>query len=140
MEVRETAACGISQREFMIGLDEDDLVPFYRIFRYAQDGTGFYDQGFLDDLKTQMLYIIGHSLEDEASEEACLTNVCWDDEGGQFDYGLKFKESEAKKIYKILNSVDTPGEGFDKELNQKILDQLLELAPALLKNLPMINR
>jgi len=41
MEVRETAACGISQREFMIGLDEDDVVPFYRIFRYAQDGTGF---------------------------------------------------------------------------------------------------
>jgi len=140
MEVRETAACGISQREFIIGIDEDDLIPFYRIFRYVKDGTGFYDQDFLDDLKTQMVYIIGSSLDDEPPDEACLTNVCCDNEGEQFDYCLKFKESEAKKIYKILNSVDTPGEGFHKELNQKILDQLLELAPALLKNLPMINR
>jgi hypothetical protein len=39
-----------------------------------------------------------------------------------------------------LDGVNQPGEGFDKELNQKLLDQMRELAPSQLENLPIINR
>ena len=46
MEVRETAACGISKREFAIEFEGDELVNVYRVMHYAQKGIGFYDEGF----------------------------------------------------------------------------------------------
>ena len=140
MEVREAAACGISQREFIIGLYEEDLVPFYRLFQYSNDRNGYYDQDFLEDLKSQMLYIIGPSLEDETPNEASIGDVILQEGDGPFAYCLKFKESEAIKIYQILKSVDSPVKAFNKELNRRILDQLLEVAPGILQNIPLINR
>jgi len=59
MEVKETAACGISLREFAIEFDDDELVDMYRILNYVQNEVGFYDEDFLDDLHSQMSYIIG---------------------------------------------------------------------------------
>ena len=47
MEVKETAACGISLREFAIELEEDEIVDIYRIMNYAQNEEGFYDEDFL---------------------------------------------------------------------------------------------
>jgi len=54
MEVKETAACGISLREFAIEIEEDEIVDMYRIMNFAQNEEGFYDEDFLDDLKAQM--------------------------------------------------------------------------------------
>lgn len=137
MEVKETAACGISLREFAIEIEEDEIPEIYRIMNYAQDEVGFYDEDFLDDLKSQMSYIIGPSLEEEPPEDTEET-MHWEDTDGTFS--LMFTEPEGPKIVQILDGVEHPGEGFDKELNQKLLDQMMEIAPSQLENLPVINR
>jgi len=137
MEVSETAACGIAQREFAIEFDGDELVDMYRILRYAQNGTGFYDEDFLEDLKSQLAYIIGPSLEEDPGEEI-ETELSWEDDGVGFT--LSFKEEVAATFYFILEAVEHPGEGLDTELNANLLDQMLEMAPNTLDNLPVINR
>ena len=138
MEVKETAACGISQREFAIEFDTEDLPEIFRVFRFAQDGTGYYDEDFLEDLKSQMAYIIGPSLEEEPTDEIEDETMHWEDEGTS--YNLCFNEEESRKLLQILSSVDHPGEGMDNELNQKLMAQMLEMAPSVLENLPVINR
>ncbi|MBN1103181.1 MAG: hypothetical protein JXL84_07195 [Deltaproteobacteria bacterium] len=138
MEVRESAACGISQREFTIDFDTEELPDIYRVFRYAQDGTGFYDEDFLEDLKSQMSYIIGPSLQEDAPEAVEEGILHWEDEGGSFH--LILNEEESRKLREILSGVDHPGEGFDRDLLQRLMDQMMELAPSILQNLPVINR
>jgi len=138
MEVKETAACGISLREFAIEFDQDEIVDIYRILNYAQNEVGFYDDDFLDDLKSQMSYIIGPSLDEEPSEESEEGTIHWEDTGVTYD--LHFNEPEAGKLLQILNAVEHPGEGFDKAMNRKLLEQALEIAPTALENLPVINR
>ena len=137
MEVKETAACGISLREFAIEIEEDEIVDMYRIMNFAQNEEGFYDEDFLDDLKAQMSYIIGPSLEEDPSDDTEET-IRWEDDDGT--YSLCFTEPEGPNLLRILDGVNQPGEGFDKELNQKLLDQMRELAPSQLENLPIINR
>jgi hypothetical protein len=137
MEVRESAACGISLREFVIEFDVDEIVNIYRIMNYAQTGIGFYDDDFLDDLKSQMTYIIGASVEEEP-EEDIEEKVSWEDTGTSFN--LNFTEPEGAQLYQIFKAVETPGKGFNKDLNQKLLNQMLGIAPSQLQNLPIINR
>ena len=137
MEVKETAACGISLREFAIEFEPDEIVDIYRIINYAQNEVGFYDEDFLDDLKSQMSYIIGPSLEEEPPEEIEDT-IHWEDTGASYD--LAFSEPEGNKLFQILDAAEHPGEGFDKEMNQKLLDQMMEIAPTVLENLTVINR
>ena len=137
MEVREAAACGISVREFVIEFEVEEIVDIYRILNYAQNEVGFYDEDFLDDLKSQMSYIIGPSLEEEPQDDINET-IHWEDTGASYD--LAFTEPEGPKLLQVLNGVETPGEGFDKEMNQKLLDQMMEIAPSQLENLPVINR
>ena len=137
MEVRETAACGISLREFAIEFEEDEIVEIYRIMNYSQNEEGFYDEDFLEELTSQMSYIIGPSLEEDP-EEGIEETIHWEDTDG--GYTLAFTEPEAVKLLQILNGVETPGEGFDKEMNQKLLDQMKEIAPTQLENLTVINR
>ncbi len=137
MEVKETAACGISLKEFSIEFEENEIVKIYRIMNYSQNEVGFYDEDFLDDLKSQMFYIIGPSLEEEPAEDIEETTH-WEDTDST--YSLIFTEPEGAKIVKILDGVEHPGEEFDKELNQKLLDQMMELAPSQLENLLVINR
>jgi hypothetical protein len=137
MEVKETAACGISLREFAIEFDDDELVDMYRILNYVQNEVGFYDEDFLDDLYSQMSYIIGPSLDEEPSADIEET-IHWEDMDGI--YVLAFSEPEGPKLLQILRGVEHPGEEFDKELNQKMLDRMMEMAPAQLENLPVINR
>ena len=137
MEVKETAACGISLREFAIEFETDELVDIYRILNYAQNEVGFYDEDFLDDLKSQMTYIIGVSVEEGPQDEIEET-IHWEDTGSSYD--LHFNESEGAKFYQILNGVENPGEGFDKEMNQKILDEMMEMAPSVLENITVTNR
>lgn len=137
MEVSETAACGIAQREFAIEFDVDELVDMYRILRYAQNGTGFYDEDFLADLQSQLTYIIGPSLEEEPGEEI-EAELIWEDDGVGFT--LSFKEEVAATFNHILEAVEHPAEGLDTKLNATLLDQMMEMAPNTLDNLPVINR
>lgn len=138
MEFTETAACGISQREFAIEFDAEELVHFYRILLYSQEGTGFYDEDYLEDLKSQMSYIIGPALEEDPSEDTIEENISWEDTGAS--YLLHFNEDIARKLNQILTAVEHSVEGFDKTLNKMVIDQMLEMAPNILDNLPMMNR
>ena len=137
MEVKETAACGISLREFAIEIEEDEIVDIYRVMNYAQNGVGFYDEDFLEDLTSQMAYIIGPSLEEDPQEDIEET-IHWEDTDGS--YTLAFTEPEGPKLLQIFKAVENPGKGFDRALNQKLLDQMMEIAPTQLQNLPVINR
>ena len=138
MEVRETAACGISQREFTMDFDQAEFPDMYRVLRYAKDGTGYYDEGFLEDLKLQMSYIIGPSVQEEPQDHIEEGIIHCFEEGPS--YHLILNEQEAQKLFQILSAVEHPGEGFDKGLNQVIMDQMMEAAPAILSNLTLINR
>ena len=137
MDVNETAACGISQREFAIEFDDEELVNFYRILTYIQEGDGFYEEDYLEDLKSQMSYIIGPSLEDPIDDNASEV-IHFKDEGGS--YFLAFNEDAAKKLNQTLDAVEHPGEGFDIKLVQKLIDKMSDMAPNILDNLPTINR
>jgi hypothetical protein len=138
MEVRESAACGISQREFTVDFDTEELPDMYRIFRYAKDGTGFYDEDYLEDLRSQMAYIIGPSLQEHPPQTVEEGIIHWEEEGVSFH--LILNEDESRKLREILAGVDHPGEGFDRGLLQKLMDQMMDLAPSILQNLPVINR
>ena len=137
MEVKETAACGISLREFAIEFETDEIVDIYRVLNYAQNESGFYDEDFLEELKSQMVYISGPSLEEEPSDDIEET-IHWEDTGAT--YNLAFNEPEAAKLNQILNGAETPGDAFDKEMNQKLMDQMMEIAPTALENMTVINR
>ena len=137
MEVIETAACGIAQREFAITFDPDELADMYRALRYILNGTGFYDADFLDDLKSQLVYIIGPSVEEEPENDVD-PKMSWEDDG--IGYMLSFQEEVAGMFYRLLEAVDSPGEGIYSELNQNLLDQMMEIAPSTLDSLPVINR
>ena len=137
MEVKETTACGISLREFAIEFETDELVDMYRTLNYAQSEEGFFDEDFLDDLKSQMIYIIGASVEEEP-EEGIEETIHWEE--GDASYDLHFSEPEGAKLFQILNGVDHPGEGFDKDINEKLLGQMMDMAPSVLENITVINR
>jgi hypothetical protein len=138
MEVRETAACGISKREFAIEFSGDEIISVYRVMHYAQKGIGFYDEGFLEDLLSQMSFIIGAAVCEPAATTAQEDSIRWEDTG--IGYVIFFNETEAGILYQIFKGAQTPGEGFNKGLNQKLLNQMLEIAPTQLQNLPIINR
>ena len=138
MEVSETAACGISQREFAIEFDEQDLVAFYRILVFAQKGSGFYDEDFLEDLRSQLSYIIGPSFEQAPDQDASEVVMAFENIGSA--YALNFNEDSAKFLNQILVAVEDPGKDFDQKLNQKLIDHMLEMAPNILDNLTTINR
>jgi hypothetical protein len=137
VEVSETAACGIAQRKFAIAFDVDELAEIYRILRYTLTEAGFYDKDFLEDLKAQMEYIVGPSVEDEPEDDAEI-KMAWEDTG--VEYILSFKEEVAGIFYRLLGAVDSPGEGIYAELNQDLLDQMTAMAPSTLDGLPVINR
>ncbi len=138
MEVKETAACGIAQREFAIEFDDDEFNDMYRVMRYVEAGVGFYEEDFLEDLQSQMLYIIGPSVEDDPPEEILDDKMEWEDTGSSFN--LNFNDETATKLHQILSAVEHPGEGFDEEMRQRIIDGMMALNPTALENLPLINR
>jgi hypothetical protein len=133
----ETAACGISQREFAIAFDDHELAEMYRILRYTLSEAGFYNEDFLEDLKAQMEYIVGPSVENEPEEDAEI-KMSWEDTGGE--YVLSFKEEVAGIFYRLLGAVDSPEEKIYAGLNQDLLDQMTAMAPSTLDGLPVINR
>ncbi len=138
MEVKETAACCIAEREFAIEFEDDDFIDMYRVMRYVENGVGFYEEDFLEDLQSQMLYIIGPSVEEDPPEEIVDNKMEWED--ADTSYNLNFNDETATKLHQILSAVEHPGEGFDEEMRQAIADGMMELNPTALENLPLINR
>jgi len=127
LEVKETAACGISQREFAIEFEGDELADMYRLFQYIKDGTGFYDEDFLEDLLSQMSFIIGPSFDDDPPEEFVEEKMEWEDADSSFN--LNFNDEMATKLRQILQAGEHPGEGFDMDLLNRLMEQMMELNP-----------
>jgi hypothetical protein len=138
MEVKETAACGIAQREFAIEFDDDEFNDMYRLIRYVEAGVGFCDEDFVEELSSQMLYIIGPSVDEDPPDEILDNKMEWEDTGAS--YALNFNDETATKLNQILKAVEHPGEGFDEEMRKRIADGMMELNPTQLENLPLINR
>ncbi len=138
MEVKETAACGIAQREFAIEFDDDEFNDMYRVMRYVEAGVGFYEEDFIEDLQSQMVYIIGSSVEEDPPEEILDDKMEWEDTGTSFN--LNFNDETDTKLHQILSAVEHPGGGFDEEMRVRITDGMMELNPTQLENLPLINR
>jgi len=63
MEVRETAACGVSEREFSIDLNETEIEKLYKVIKKAVEGDGEIDAQFAEELMTNMKFIVGPSIE-----------------------------------------------------------------------------
>ena len=85
-----------------------------------------------------MAYIIGPSVQEETQDQVEEGIIHWVEEGPF--YHLVLNEQEAQHLFQILSAVEHPGEGFDKGLNRKLMDQMMEMAPSILQNLPVINR
>jgi len=129
MEVKETAACGISQREFAVEFDADEFAEMYKLLKYANDGTGDYDDDFLEDLQSQMSYIIGPTLDEDPPDDIAEEKMEWEDTG--ITLNLNFNDEMARKLREILAATEQPGEGFDAELLQNIMDGMREIDPAI---------
>ena len=110
----------------------------YRVMRYVEAGVGFYEEDFIEDLLSQMLYIIGPAVEDDPPEEILDDKMEWEDTGTSFN--LNFNDETATKLHQILSAVEHPGEGFDDEMRKQIVDGMMERNPTALENLPLINR
>ncbi|KIX11228.1 hypothetical protein [Dethiosulfatarculus sandiegensis] len=136
MEVSETAACGITERKFAIVCEEEDLPEIYRIFHKAQTNVGHHEPDVLDDLKTQIDYIVRP--DENPTDDPEFDSFVWEEEDGE--YRLIFTETQTGQLLKILNAIDDPEQEFNREFNQKLMDDMMEMAPSILDNLPIINR
>ena len=54
--------------------------------------------------------------------------------------GVIFFTAAQLKLNQILNGAENPGDAFDREMNQKLMDQMMEIAPTALENMTVINR
>lgn len=138
MEVKETAACGITQRKFAIEIDPDELPDFFRIIRFSASGAGKYDDEELEDVIGQMSYICGAAVEEEPDEDADVEEIFWKEEDGSFL--LLFTETSGSKLYQIFQALQEDSEEYDKALAQRLSTEIQELAPSILDNVPVINR
>jgi hypothetical protein len=129
MEVKETAACGISQREFAVEFDADEFTEMYKLLKYANDGSGEYDDDFLEDLQSQMGYIIGPTLDEEPPDDIAEEKMEWEDTGVTLN--LNFNDEMARKLRQILAAAEQPGEGFDPELLENIVAGMREIDPSI---------
>jgi hypothetical protein len=138
MEVRETAACGISEKIFAIECEPEDLPHMYRILRYVQAEDGYYDEEFLDDLKEQMDYICGDIITSDADENIDLEDIKWTEDSDI--YSLQFTETTASALFSIFDAVEERKDTFNIELDKRLMSEIKHLAPSILDNLPVINR
>lgn len=138
MEVRETAACGISEKIFAIECEAEDVPHLFRILRYVQAEDGYYDEDFYEDLKEQLDYICGSILEDEAPADMIIEDIKWQEDDDI--YSLLFTETTASTLFAIFDAVEERKETFNLELDQRLMREIQELAPSILDNLPVINR
>lgn len=63
MEVRETAACGVAEREFAVDMVEHEIVKFYKVMNAAQEAVGHVAPELIDDLLVQIRQVVGPSVD-----------------------------------------------------------------------------
>ena len=63
MEVRETAACGVAEREFAIDFMENEIVKFYKFLDATQDAAQGIDPELIDDMLVQIRQVVGPAVE-----------------------------------------------------------------------------
>jgi hypothetical protein len=63
MEVRETAACGVAEREFAIDLMENEIVKFYKFLDATQDAGNQIDADLFDDMIVQIRQVVGPAVD-----------------------------------------------------------------------------
>ncbi len=100
------------RRRTTMDFDQAEFPDMYRVLRYAKDGTGYYDEGFLEDLKSQMSYIIGPSVQEEPLEQIEEGIIHWVEKGPS--YHLILNEQEAQKLFQILSAVEHPAKGLTR--------------------------
>ena len=64
MEVKETAACGISEREFAVALKENEIVKFYKWLDAALENGEDTEDGMIDDMLGSMEHVVGAALNE----------------------------------------------------------------------------
>jgi hypothetical protein len=138
MEVKETAACGITQRHFAIEIDPEELPDFFRIVRFAASGAGKFDEEELDDVAGQMSYICGPSIEEEPDDDIDTEEIHWKEWEGS--YRLVFSETAGPKLFQIFKDLLEENNEYDQKLAQRLSSEIQELAPSILDNVPVINR
>lgn len=65
MEVRETAACGVAEREFCIDLGEDEIVNFFQFLVEAEDAADKIDPELINGMLAQIRQIVGPAVEQQ---------------------------------------------------------------------------
>jgi len=64
MEVRETAACGVAEREFSIDFMEHEIVKFFKFLVEAEDAAKKTDPELMEDMLVQIRQIVGPAVEE----------------------------------------------------------------------------
>ena len=64
MEVRETAACGVAEREFAIDFMEHEIVRFFKFLCAAEDAAKKTDPDLIEDMVVQIRQIVGPAVEE----------------------------------------------------------------------------
>lgn len=62
MEVKESAACGIAEREFTIEVSETEIVKFYK---YLDEVSKQVKNDMIEDLLADMEHVVGQALNEE---------------------------------------------------------------------------
>ena len=60
MEVKESAACGIAEREFTIEMSETEIVKFYKLLDEAKIED---KDGLIEDMLADMEHVVGQALQ-----------------------------------------------------------------------------
>ena len=104
MEVKETGACGITEREFVIELDEDEIPEVHKMLQ-ATEGSEDIDKDLLAEVMAQT----GKGTPAE----------------GQDVFGIKLNETQIAKVYRMLLIAEEAAKESDSDIDADILDDLL---------------
>ncbi|NOZ20758.1 MAG: hypothetical protein GXP25_06680 [Planctomycetes bacterium] len=104
MEVKETGACGITERLFVIELEEDETPEIHKMLKAAENGEEI-DKGLLAEVLAQT--------EKGTPEE------------GEDLFGLKLNETQIAKVYKMLLVAEEAAKNDASGLDADMLDDLL---------------
>ena len=63
MEVRETAACGITEREFAIDLTETEIISLYKFVKSASEQIDGFNKDLVEELLMQTQHIVGPAVD-----------------------------------------------------------------------------
>ncbi|MEW6356436.1 MAG: hypothetical protein AB1696_08930 [Planctomycetota bacterium] len=104
MEVKETGACGITERQFVIELEEEEIPQVHKMLQAAKKGEEI-DNDLLND-------VLAQTKKGTPAE-------------GEEVFGIKLNETQIAKVYKMLLVAEDAAKGSDSEIDADMLDDLL---------------